>query len=61
MYTEAAMISKEEELNATISKLEANISSLKESLKNEESEKLVRLLILELCSIFSLLTLFCNL
>ncbi|XP_071697406.1 kinesin-like protein KIN-14C [Rutidosis leptorrhynchoides] len=37
---EAAMKSKEEELNATISKLEANIASLKESLKKEESEKL---------------------
>ncbi|KAI3741078.1 hypothetical protein L1987_58745 [Smallanthus sonchifolius] len=38
--TEAAMKSKEEELNATISKLETNVSSLKESLAKEESEKL---------------------
>lgn len=37
---EAAMKSKEEELNTTISRLETNISSLKESLANEESEKI---------------------
>ncbi|KAI7745037.1 hypothetical protein M8C21_000016 [Ambrosia artemisiifolia] len=38
--TEAAMKSKEEELNAIISQLETKISSLKESLAKEESEKL---------------------
>ncbi|KVH88334.1 Kinesin, motor domain-containing protein [Cynara cardunculus var. scolymus] len=40
MEAEAAMKSKEEELNTAISKLETNISSLKESLANEESEKI---------------------
>lgn len=38
------MKKKEEELNATICKLEANISSLKASLASEESQKLVRVL-----------------
>ncbi|KAD3069331.1 hypothetical protein E3N88_37211 [Mikania micrantha] len=37
---EAAMERKEEELNATISKLETNVFSLKESLAKEECEKL---------------------
>ncbi|PWA91202.1 kinesin 1 [Artemisia annua] len=37
---EAAMKKKEEELNTTICKLEANISSLKASLADEESQKL---------------------
>ncbi|KAL7591733.1 hypothetical protein Lser_V15G32130 [Lactuca serriola] len=40
LFTEAAMKIKEEELNSTISKLENKISSLKESLANEESQKL---------------------
>ncbi|KAJ9566172.1 hypothetical protein OSB04_002138, partial [Centaurea solstitialis] len=40
MEAEAAMRSKEEELNSTISQLETNITSLKESLANEESEKI---------------------
>ncbi|KAL4580425.1 hypothetical protein LXL04_016617 [Taraxacum kok-saghyz] len=38
---EAAMKLKEEEFKSTISKLEDNISSLKQSLANEESQKLV--------------------
>nr|GEV18935.1 kinesin-like protein KIN-14C [Tanacetum cinerariifolium] len=37
---EAAMKKKEEDFNATICKLEANIASLKASLANEESQKL---------------------
>lgn len=45
LFTEAAMKIKEEELNSTISKLEKKISSLKESLANEESQKLVSLMI----------------
>ncbi|KAJ9565981.1 hypothetical protein OSB04_001947, partial [Centaurea solstitialis] len=40
MEAEAAMKSKEEELNTTISQLETSITSLKESLANEESEKI---------------------
>lgn len=40
-FTEAAMKIKEEELNSTISKLENNILSLKESLANEQSQKQV--------------------
>ncbi|PWA94162.1 Kinesin, motor domain-containing protein [Artemisia annua] len=46
---EAAMKQKEEELNATICKLEANISSLKASLADEESQKLVRVLFKRWC------------
>ncbi|KAI3495244.1 hypothetical protein L1887_37487 [Cichorium endivia] len=40
LETEAAMNIKEQELTSTISKLENNISSLKESLTNEVSQKL---------------------
>ncbi|XP_023758682.1 kinesin-like protein KIN-14C [Lactuca sativa] len=39
LEAEAAMKIKEEELNSTISKLENNILSLKESLANEQSQK----------------------